>query len=793
MNVDQALLLVDEILATNARTSLNDLQYVILKSAWQGKTYGIIADEYGCTEGHAKDVGYLLWQILSELLEKKVTKNNFRTIIEQYFIAKQNLFKQSDALEQKESSQFLGRQESLADLENLVAQHHKIIVIQGEGGVGKTTLARHFLDTGNFDLVLEVLMAKETQNIVSVQSLVEEWFYKDLQEESGKEFGVTLSRLKRQLKTRKIGVFIDNLEPALDKDGKFIDLQRDYVELLRILGDSPVKSLTLITSRDRVCEADINLQHYRLSGLSLAAWEQYFKLHQITIDATCLSKIHHRYGGNAKAMGIICGNIKEDFDSSLKFYWQENSHDPLAETNLRNLISSQFDRLKKLDYSAYILLCRLGCYRYQDIAKIPPSGLICLLWDLENRNSRNVIESLKNRSLVEFYQGKYWLHPAIQAEAKLRLKSEQISFKDKESNLEISWQKINPLIAKFYTNQVKQINNIEDGLTALEAYYHYLAIDEVEAAAKVILYSRDNQWGQYLTLGSSLFRLGLVQPVLSAITQIIDRVKEIKSRSELNNLLGDLYWIIGNINQAILCQQTTITLVNKQLEEPLLNEHSCYYFKMLQVDSLLSMGLYKIDLWELSEASALLQQVIELAQHTKHHAWSEKASICLALVESYQGKTLKSAEVANKFYQLIVNQKNPDYNTGRFAYFLQILGQIFVNLDDNNKAEEIFHIAITFSQASCYTQIKAKCLMGLAAVYRNRNQLTKSCCLHEEAINLLDKIGAKCDLATAYHQWGLTLIKQKKQPQQAYIQALELFQQIPAPLQVAKVTQSLSK
>ncbi len=27
--------------------------------------------------------------------------------------------------------------------------------------------------------------------------------------------------------------------------------------------------------------------------------------------------------------------------------------------------------------------------------------------------------------------------------------------------------------------------------------------------------------------------------------------------------------------------------------------------------------------------------------------------------------------------------------------------------------------------------------MGLAAVYRNRNQFTKSCCLHEEAINLL--------------------------------------------------------
>ncbi|MDJ0650175.1 MAG: NB-ARC domain-containing protein [Xenococcaceae cyanobacterium MO_188.B19] len=793
MNVDQALLLVDEILATNTGTSLNDLQYVILKDAWQGKTYAIIADEYGCTEGHAKDVGYLLWKILSKLFGKKVTKNNFRTIIEQHFTAPKKSLDQFYFPEPQESSQFLGRQESLTDIQNLVAQNHKIIVIQGEGGVGKTTLARHFLDMGDFDLILEVLMAKETPNIVSVKSLLEEWFYKDLQEESGKEFGVTLSRFKRQLQTRKIGVFIDNLEPALDKDGKFITPHRNYVELLRILGDITVKSLTLITSRDRVCEADINLQHYRLSGLSLPAWEQYFTLHQITIDSPCLSKIHHIYGGNAKAMGIICGNIKEDFDSSLKFYWQENSHDPLAETNLRNLIASQFNRLKKLDYSAYILLCRLGCYRYQDIAQIPVSGLIYLLWDLEKSNPRNVIESLKNRSLVEFERGKYWLHPAIKAEAQSRLKSEQISFKNSQSNSKTSWQEINRIIAKFYTDKVKQINSVEDGLTALEAYYHYLVIDEVEAAGKVILYGRDNQWGQYLTLGSSLSRLGLVQPLLTAINQVIDRVEDIRSRSELNNILGDLYWITGKISQAILCQQSTITLVNKQLEEPLLNEHSFYYFKMLQVDSLLSMGLYKIDLWELSEASALLQQVIELAQHTKHHAWSEKASICLALVESYQGKTVKPAEIANKFYQLIVDKKNSQYNTGRFAYFLQILGQIFVNLNDNNKAKEIFNIAIAFSQASYYTQIKAKCLMGLATVYRNRNQLTKSSSLHQEAINLLDKIGAKCDLATAYHQWGLTLIKQKKQPKQAYIQAIQLFQQIQAPLQIAKVTESFYK
>ncbi len=57
----------------------------------------------------------------------------------------------------------------------------------------------------------------------------------------------------------------------------------------------------------------------------------------------------------------------------------------------------------------------------------------------------------------------------------------------------------------------------------------------------------------------------------------------------------------------------------------------------------------------------------------------------------------------------------------------------------------------------------------------------------------MDKIGAKCDLATAYHEWGLTLIvmKQPKLAKQAYNQAIQLFEQIQAPLQVTKVKQSL--
>lgn len=206
---------------------------------------------------------------MSKALGEKITKNNFRTTIKKHLNLvnlKINHLTNFSLVEQKNEIDinFLGREQAINDLTNLVTLGHKIIVIQGQGGIGKTTLAKKYLATQKFELVLEFLMAKETQNITSVESILEEWLKRDFQEEPGKEFGVTLARFKRHLTQRKIGILIDNLEPALDKNGQLISEQRKYLELFRILADNNVQSVTLITSRDRFCEVDINLHHYRL-------------------------------------------------------------------------------------------------------------------------------------------------------------------------------------------------------------------------------------------------------------------------------------------------------------------------------------------------------------------------------------------------------------------------------------------------------------------------------------------------------------------------------------------------
>ncbi|MEM8827771.1 MAG: tetratricopeptide repeat protein, partial [Cyanobacteria bacterium P01_G01_bin.19] len=321
---------------------------------------------------------------------------------------------------------------------------------------------------------------------------------------------------------------------------------------------------------------------------------------------------------------------------------------------------------------------------------------------------------------------------------------------------------------------------------------------DYDLAAKVILHGRENQWGQFLTLGTTMYRLGIIQPLLTAIEGIIDKVEYPRYRSELNNILGDLYWTTGKVYRAISCQQKAIAISQNCLQSISAtpdSEHELYYWRMLEVDSLLSWGLYNIDLWELAAAADLFKQVIDLASHTKHHSWSEKASLGLALVRSHLIGFDSSNAIVEHLYHQIIELENEAYNTGRFAYFMQILGQILFNYQRIASAKAVWQKTILFSQEGNFTQIKAKSLTGLGNVERHRNNLEEAEYYHHQAIESLEKIDAKCDLAEAYFQLGITL-KQKKQANKSIYflrRAVKLFRQIEAPKQVERVETVLNE
>ena len=258
---------------------------------------------------------------------------------------------------------------------------------------------------------------------------------------------------------------------------------------------------------------------------------------------------------------------------------------------------------------------------------------------------------------------------------------------------------------------------------------------------------------------------------MSAITQVLPQVKT--GRSELNNILGDVYWITGEIHQAIACQQQTLSDAEHRLssveaqsvdsqagssEKQQISSARCkkdlYYLKMLTVDAHLSVGLYRMDLWELAAAAEQFERAIALAAGTDHQPWADKATVGLALARACLGQTAEATELALAVYPRFATGANDRH--GRHAYFLQLLGQAFSSLKMFDQAQVLYAQAIEFAQVGHYVQVQAKALTGLAVLQRHQANYDEAVVLHQEAVALCEKIGATCDLAEATFQLGLS-------------------------------------
>ncbi|MCC5635100.1 tetratricopeptide repeat protein [Nostoc sp. CHAB 5844] len=673
---------------------------------------------------------------------------------------------------------FVGRERAIAHLNHLESQGAKVILIHAKGGVGKTTLARNYLQQ-KFDDYLEFPIAKETENITSIESLLEERL-RQLNEEPGREFGVSLERLRQKLQEKRIGILIDNLEPALDKNGKFIKLHRRYVELLRVLTDPSLQSLTLITSRDRLHESDVYVPYYLLEGLSIDAWQQYFNSRSIQTNSSALNAIHNAYGGNAKAMEIIAGAIQVDYAGNVEQYWHMNQQDLLVEADLRDLVTSQLNRLEQHHSSAFKILCRIGCYRYQDIATVPIDGLFSLLWDVPESQHRRVVNSLRDRSLVEFQNGEYWLHPVIREEAISRLRASE------------DWETANRKAAEFWTKSVNQIVTIKEALQAFEAYYHYLAIYDFEAACSVIVYRRKSKWKWHNLDGgeclcNSLRRLGLSQKLILAGTQIVGNVLSGINLAIIYINLAHSYWITDNLSESLKEYNKAATLLLECLHTNTSSKNDLT-FNRFYMRSLVGEGICKIDLLEIEESLDIFLKLLEISHQKDSYNFQIEAYYALAFIYSQTSFKEKAQDFANKSYNSSKDDLD-ELSEWAIGHRYIFLGLTYKNLGDIQTSFQMYNQAIIFADNNHYAQIKTRALTGLAELYRKQQEFKTAFSYHSKAIELLRQIGAKCDLAEAYYQLGLTYQKmaELEKSKENIDKAIRLFREIEAPKQVEKV------
>lgn len=82
MDVEAALAVADALVFAKTGKHLSTLQTAIFRGAWSGQKYEQIAEICYCSDTYIKMVGAELWELLSQGLEERISKKNFRAALE---------------------------------------------------------------------------------------------------------------------------------------------------------------------------------------------------------------------------------------------------------------------------------------------------------------------------------------------------------------------------------------------------------------------------------------------------------------------------------------------------------------------------------------------------------------------------------------------------------------------------------------------------------------------------------------------------------------------------------------
>jgi len=429
MNVTEVLQFADQLFFEQTGKHLDDSQEIVIKGVWDGKTYEAIADESNRSERHVRDIGYKLWQILSERLGEDVHKSNFRSTLERMYIKssefcqnncnysilnfgsqtvsntpKDNREKSTPNKNQSGSSyydltlaptilQFYNREPELEKLSNWIFdQNTRLISVLGLSGIGKSHLVRKFIDL-NLDQ-FSVIIWRSLKYSEPLELLIDD-ILNIHEKEIKTNTNHKLKQLFKSFTEKRCLIILDDLQNIFMSGafaGQYKPEYQDYQDFFKKIMTTEHHSHVIVISQEKCQDMEsLDEELYPIKCLDLSGLSDVNILKNTGLkDEDHWSNLINLYDGNPFYLKTIANSIRSVFNGYVSDFLAEN--ELIITKDIQTNLQLLFKGLSLIEQKIVIKLSNSEQFLSREELKTS--------LDLSSTDLINSLESLQNRYLL---------------------------------------------------------------------------------------------------------------------------------------------------------------------------------------------------------------------------------------------------------------------------------------------------------------------------------------------------------------------------------------------------------